>query len=110
MSSFLWDIEVAVVFLVMISVLVAAHEYGHYLLARLFKMGVEEFAIGMGKQVKVWRRKSYLAALPPDSPLALERGPVEEVSEGPAFEGGSKVLHREVVDTPTGPALKEETE
>lgn len=47
----------AVTFLVMISLLVAAHEYGHYLFARIFKMDVEEFAIGFGKQKWVYRRK-----------------------------------------------------
>ena len=39
-----------VVFLTIVTLLVAAHEYGHYLFARIFKMGVEEFAIGFGKK------------------------------------------------------------
>ena len=56
--SLLDKLEVAVVFLIMISVLVAAHEYGHFLFARIFKMGVEEFAIGFGKKpLWVWKRK-----------------------------------------------------
>ncbi len=59
LSSIPWFLEVAVVFLVMMTVLVAAHEYGHYLFARMFGMGVEEFAVGMGKRVTVWRRKTY---------------------------------------------------
>ena len=46
----------AVTFLVMISLLVAAHEYGHFLLARLFGMDVEEFAIGFGKSKWVYHR------------------------------------------------------
>lgn len=33
----------------MLTVLVAAHEYGHFLFARIFKMDVEEFAIGFGR-------------------------------------------------------------
>ncbi len=44
------------VFLIMISVLVAAHEYGHFLLAKLCGMGVEEFAIGFGKRPVYARR------------------------------------------------------
>ena len=48
----------AITFLVMISLLVAAHEYGHYLFARLFGMDVEEFAIGFGKQKWVYRVKN----------------------------------------------------
>ena len=48
----------AVVFLAMITVLVAAHEYGHYLFARLNKMEVEEFAIGLGpKPLFTWMRR-----------------------------------------------------
>lgn len=48
------------VFIVMISILVAIHELGHYLVARLFKMGVHEFAIGFGRPVLwVWARRKY---------------------------------------------------
>ncbi|MBN9500675.1 MAG: hypothetical protein BGO01_07225 [Armatimonadetes bacterium 55-13] len=53
-------VKVALVMIVMISILVAAHEYGHYLFARIFKMGVEEFAIGFGKKpIWTWMRKTY---------------------------------------------------
>jgi len=45
------------VFLLMISVLVAAHELGHFLFARLFHMDVEEFAIGFGKGKFTWMRR-----------------------------------------------------
>lgn len=48
-----------IVFLTILTLLVAAHEYGHYLFARIFKMGVEEFAIGMGRPYWVYRRKKY---------------------------------------------------
>jgi regulator of sigma E protease len=56
-----WSLLV-IVFVVMISVLVAAHEYGHYLFARIFGMGVEEFAIGFGKKpLWIWMRRKYEA-------------------------------------------------
>ena len=56
----LMNLLTVVVFLVMFSVLVAAHEYGHYLFARKFNMGVSEFAIGMGNPiVRTWKRKKY---------------------------------------------------
>ncbi len=48
----------ALVLLLMASLLVAVHEYGHYLFARLFKMEVEEFAIGFGPKPWVYRRKN----------------------------------------------------
>lgn len=58
LQNLLDKVEVAIVFLLMISILVAAHEYGHYLFARIFKMGVEEFAIGFGrKPIWVWMKK-----------------------------------------------------
>lgn len=41
----------ALVFLVMICVIVGFHELGHYLFAKLFKMKVEEFSIGMGPKL-----------------------------------------------------------
>ena len=47
-----------VAFLVMVCVLVAAHEYGHFLFARMFKMDVEEFAIGFGKGKWTWMRRN----------------------------------------------------
>lgn len=44
-------------FLLMVTVLVAAHEYGHYLIAKKCGMKVEEFAIGMGPGKWVYARK-----------------------------------------------------
>lgn len=67
MSQFLHFLEVAVVVALMFGVLVAAHEWGHYLFARWFKMGVEEFAIGMGKKVRTITRKT--APLEPGSDI-----------------------------------------
>src|ERR1700722_2710391 len=45
------------VFLIMVTFLVAAHEYGHFLFARLNGMEVEEFSIGLGKPAWTWMRK-----------------------------------------------------
>lgn len=50
----------AVVFLLMFSILVSAHELGHYLFARLFNMRVSEFAVGIGRPiVKTFARRKY---------------------------------------------------
>lgn len=51
-----------VTFLVMFCTLVAVHEWGHYLAARWMKMGVDEFAIGFGKVLKTWKRKTFTIA------------------------------------------------
>jgi regulator of sigma E protease len=50
----IWKI---VLFLVMLSVLVVLHEYGHFLLARLNKVRVIEFAVGMGPLILGRRSK-----------------------------------------------------
>lgn len=105
MITFLFDLLVATEFLVMLCVLVAAHEYGHYLFARLFGMGVEEFAIGMGKKVKVWKEKTY------DIPLPEGYDPVlTEVSKGSVFEGGDIPTESVILDTPAGRVLRNKTE
>lgn len=37
--------------LIILSILVVAHEWGHFIMARLFKIGVEDFSIGFGKRL-----------------------------------------------------------
>lgn len=103
--NILWILLVAVVIFVMFSVLVAAHEYGHYLFARWTGMGVEEFAIGMGKRVKVVGHRTYDLPVPADY-VHTENTP----SEGFGLEGGSLDRDVEVVDTPNGRVLRETTD
>jgi regulator of sigma E protease len=53
--------------LVMLSVLVIIHEFGHFVVARLFKVGVPVFSVGMGPRVGGfrWKGTDYrLSALP----------------------------------------------
>jgi regulator of sigma E protease len=42
-------------FLIVLSILVVLHEYGHFLLARLNKVRVLEFSVGMGPLIYSWR-------------------------------------------------------
>lgn len=101
-------ILIAVVFVTMISILVAAHELGHYLFARLFGMGVEEFAIGFGKKPLFrWMTRTYDLPLAPGEEPPAPSG--EMVTQGPALEGGTQVHRYEVVETPKGKALREST-
>jgi regulator of sigma E protease len=62
------NIAYLLIFLTVVTMLVAAHEYGHYLLARLFRMDVEEFAIGFGSKPFTWMRKRYRSESGGDSP------------------------------------------
>ena len=49
------DIRTLVVFLLTFTVIIAVHEFGHYLTARLLGMRVLEFAFGFPPRVFAWR-------------------------------------------------------
>lgn len=109
--DFLNILWVALVFVTMISILVAAHELGHYLFARMFNMGVEEFAIGFGKNPLVtWKRKFYTV------PLGPGQNPGIEVKEGNSHDGLSRLEGRaqadriEIVGEGDGAYLRERTD
>lgn len=88
----------AVVFVTMLSLLVAAHEYGHYLFARLFGMGVEEFAIGFGrKKVVTWMRRSY--------DVDSVDGPAGETNGTTYMTDGSSALQVDPSPTPSSTKL-----
>lgn len=109
--SFLNILWVAFVFVTMISVLVAAHELGHYLFARWFGMGVEEFAIGFGKNpLVIWKRKFYTV------PLLAGQVSGIEAKEGNTSDGLSRLEGRaqpdriKVVDEGANSYLQERTD
>lgn len=99
------------VFVLMISVLVAAHELGHYLFARMFNMGVEEFAIGFGsKPLFTWMRRSYVIPVKPgDDPDNTGQGNAHAADGLARLEGSGAPREIERIDTPNGPALRETT-
>ncbi len=49
------SVDKIVTFLVMLSVLVVLHEYGHFIVARRNGVKVNEFAVGMGPKIAGWR-------------------------------------------------------
>ncbi|HLU06794.1 MAG TPA: RIP metalloprotease RseP [Woeseiaceae bacterium] len=80
-------------FMVAISVLVAIHEFGHYLVGRLCGMKVLRFSIGFGKPIWTWiagrdRTEYCISALPLGGYVKFldeREGPVEPADEGRAF-------------------------
>ncbi len=81
-------------FIVAISVLVAVHEYGHYLVGRLAGMKVLRFSIGFGKPI--WKRigggsdrtEYCISAIPLGGYVRFldsREGPVDPGDEGRAF-------------------------
>ncbi len=78
LHTLLFDLRVAIVFVVMLMALVFAHEFGHYIFARLFGMGIEEFAIGFGRpRLGTYYRRKYRIPLSKDQVEAWERGEFE---------------------------------
>jgi regulator of sigma E protease len=49
------SIDKIITFLVMLSILVVLHEYGHFIVARRNGVKVNEFAVGMGPKIAGWR-------------------------------------------------------
>ena len=80
-------------FIVAISVLVAVHEYGHYLVGRLCGMKVLRFSIGFGKPIWTWiagadRTEYCISAIPLGGYVKFldeREGPVDEADQGRAF-------------------------
>lgn len=108
-TATLGNLWVAIVFLLMISILVAAHEYGHYLFARWFGMGVEEFSIGFGrKPLFVWMRKSYAVPMLPDSVVEPHLQSVGMHGEWSSLQ--RKVVEPEIVNAPDGQLVRETTD
>ena len=84
----------ALAFIVAISILVAVHEYGHYIVGRMAGMKVLRFSIGFGKPI--WRRTGAapdcteycVSAIPLGGYVRFldgREGPIEPADEGRAF-------------------------
>lgn len=50
-------------FLVILTILILVHEIGHFTMARLFGVHVEEFGLGFPPRIKGWRRNGVLYSL-----------------------------------------------
>jgi len=83
-----------VAFVVAISILVAIHEYGHYIVGRWSGMKVLRFSIGFGKPIWTWIRgkdqtEYCISAIPLGGYVRFldgREGPVEAGDEGRAFD------------------------
>ena len=81
-------------FVVAISVLVAIHEFGHYIVGRWLGMKVLRFSIGFGKPIFTWVRgkdktEYCVSAIPLGGYVRFldgREGPVEPADEGRAFD------------------------
>lgn len=84
-SGSLFNSAIAIV--VTLGVLVAFHEFGHFLMAKLLRMGVKTFSVGFGPRVLGFRRgrTEYKIALVPLGGFVALVGESPEVEEEEGF-------------------------
>ncbi len=99
----------------MLSILVVVHEWGHFIVARLFKVKVNEFSIFMGPKLfqrtsKKTGMKFSIRALPFGGYCALEGEVEDEAPEGETKDGTPGELEAAVEpETAAEPAREEYT-
>jgi regulator of sigma E protease len=96
-------------FIVTIVVIVAIHEYGHYLAMRLFKVRVLTFSIGFGPRVFGWRNRHGTDFIVSAIPLGGYVKPLDrrDCEVGPDDQGGEfsgKPAWQRVITYAAGPA------
>ncbi|MDX2277104.1 MAG: M50 family metallopeptidase [Hyphomonadaceae bacterium] len=83
-------------FVLVLSVVVFVHEYGHFSMARFRKVAIDTFSIGFGKKIFGWRDRQgvewKIGALPlggyvkfADDADAMSTAPVEQISDPAAL-------------------------
>ena len=103
----LWPILAAILFF---GLLIATHEAGHFTMAKLFKVRVNEFAIGMGPTL--WKKKKKetqysLRLFPVGGYVAMEGEDGDSTADGsfttkPPYQKGIIILAGAVVNLLTG--------
>jgi regulator of sigma E protease len=90
-------VEKVITFIVMLSILITLHEYGHFLVARRNGVRVNEFSLGMGPQIFGWTSKKSgtlysLRALPIGGYCAMqgEDNKTSEAEQQREFREGQK--------------------
>ncbi len=63
MASFFSTLGIVALTLLMFGILITIHEFGHYIVARSFNVGITEFAIGMGPKLFSWKGKKNVFTL-----------------------------------------------
>ncbi|MBI2095340.1 MAG: RIP metalloprotease RseP, partial [Candidatus Omnitrophica bacterium] len=97
----------ALVFIFVLSVLVVAHEFGHFIVARLVGIRVEKFSIGFGPVLlrrKFWGTE-FCFSLYPFGGFVKLAGESPEESEGREWEFNSKPLFQRFLVIVAGPLM-----
>ncbi len=107
MINFIWSL---LFFAIALGILVAVHEWGHFIVARLCGVKVERFSIGFGKVL--WRRvdkkgtEFALAAIPLGGYVRMLDGRVDELSEADkAYAFNHKPVLQRIAIIAAGPLV-----
>ena len=87
-----------IIAILILGFLIASHEFGHLLMAKLFKIGVPEYSLGMGPKLvgkKIGDTVYNLRLIPLGGFCALEGE--DDVSDSPTAFGNKPVLQRILV-------------
>ena len=99
--AILQHLEQLIVFLLVLSVLVVAHEWGHFIVARLFGIRVDDFSIGFGKRlIRLGKRgdtEYNIRALPLGGFVKIAG---MEADEAPLIQAKGKIVGRGNGDDP----------
>ncbi|MBQ8236209.1 MAG: site-2 protease family protein, partial [Clostridia bacterium] len=103
-SSWFYILVTALATMLLFGFLIFIHEFGHYITARLFKVTVKEFSIGMGPKILQKRSKKTdiaysLRALPIGGYVSME-GEDEESGDPNAFY--KKAVWKRMIITAAG--------
>ncbi len=97
----------ALIFLVVLSVLVIVHEFGHFIVARLLGIRVEKFSIGFGPVIfgkKIGETEFCMSLLPLGGFVKLA-GESPEEATGKEWEFHSKSMLQKTMVVLAGPAM-----
>ena len=96
-----------VTFLFVLSILVIAHEFGHFLMARLVGIRVEKFSIGFGPVLvaKTWGQTQFCVSLLPLGGFVKLSGESTGESQGAAWEYSTKSFYQKAAVILAGPLM-----
>lgn len=97
----LHNLQTIITLLIVLSILVIAHEWGHFIVARLFGIRVDDFSIGFGKRIARLGKRGdteYNLRMLPLGGFVKIAG--MEADEAPLIQAKEKVIGRNAKDDP----------
>lgn len=103
----LYILQTALVFSLILGTLIVIHEFGHFLVARLFGIRVETFSIGFGKRIMGWKKgyTDYRISLIPLGGYVKMAGESDSGCSGASYEFMSKPKWQRFLVALAGPAM-----